>query len=391
MIKIILSGEIGWDIYPEDIREQLDQANGEDLEVHVASPGGGVIRGIEIYNMFRDYKRDYPNSQIMVIIKGMAASMASYIVMNPAFDLVAAEDNAVFMIHNASGGTYGDYKEMNLFAKILEGLTNIIGLAYTKKTKKNIKEIREMMDNETWLFGNEIMEAGFVDEMVDSGSKKNKSKNEAITNAKKTYSNLYKKINESENKIDINKVAAMIKSEPDPRKAIEEIREMNNENNLELEQSTETPAQRENNKTEVTTMNLEQFLAENPAAKIEFDKHLDDKFKAGEIAGQDVMQKRMKAAAVFLAPDTEYPATVKSIAIDVLNGEKTVDSLQTTAAAFDALREASNSDSAADESADIGDTTGEQTPKVTEDGVINNEEDFASEVARSKKNLGMEV
>jgi ATP-dependent protease ClpP protease subunit len=383
MIKIVLSGEIGWDIYPEEIREQLNRANGEDLDVHIASPGGGVMSGIEIFNMFRDYKREHPKSQIMATIKGMAASMASYIAMNPAFDLVLAEDNAVFMIHNAWGHTSGDYREMKTFADVLEGLTNIIGKAYTKKTKKKIKEIREMMDNESWFFGDEIVEAGFVDEMVPTkDSKKNKS--DAVALAKTTFLNLSEKRNDPENQIDIQKIAAMIKPENNSPSPEASTGEQNNNN-------AQTPAQRENNNMEVITMNLVQFLAENPAAKMEYDAILTDNFNAGAKAATESMQAKMNAAAVYLAPDSNYPATVKSIAIDVLKGTKTPESLQTTASAFDALKEAQKSDLAAGETEETGSTPGDQTPVVTQDGVIKNDADFSSEIVRTKSVVGMEV
>lgn len=59
--------------------------------------------------MIRDYKRENPKSQIMMTLKGMGASMASYIMMAPA-DIRAAEDNAVFMIHNPWSLAIGDYK-----------------------------------------------------------------------------------------------------------------------------------------------------------------------------------------------------------------------------------------------------------------------------------------
>jgi len=383
MIKIVLSGEIGWDIYPDEIREQLDRANGEDLDIHIASPGGGVMSGIEIFNMFRDYKRDHPKSQIMATIKGMAASMASYIAMNPAFDLVLAEDNAVFMIHNAWGGTSGDYREMRTFADVLEGLTNIIGKAYTKKTKKKINEIREMMDSESWFFGDEIVEAGFVDEMVPSKDGK-KNKSDAVALAKTTFLNLSEKRNDPENQIDVQKIAAMIKPENNSSHSGSREGEQNNNN-------AQTPAQRENNNTEVSIMNLAQFLTENPAAKIELDTMLTNQFDAGATSATEIMQTKMNAAAVYLAPDADYPATVKAIAIDVLKGNKTAESLQTTASAFDALKEAQKSDLAVGETKKVGATPGDQTPVVTQDGVIKNDADFNAEIARTKSVVGMEV
>ena len=59
-MKIInISGEIGWDVMPSDVKKQLEESKGKDIEVHVASPGGFVFDGIEIFNAFRDYKKQY--------------------------------------------------------------------------------------------------------------------------------------------------------------------------------------------------------------------------------------------------------------------------------------------------------------------------------------------
>jgi len=180
MFIVNISGEIGWDITPEDVKKQLAVAKGKDIDVHLASPGGFVFDGIEIFNALRDYKKDYPKCQMMLTIKGLAASMASYIAVNPAFDLVTAEDNAVLMIHNARGGAVGDYRDMNKASEIMEGITDLLGKAYANKTGKEQKEVRKLMDEESWYFGNEIMESGFVDEMVPSHEKTEKEEEASI-------------------------------------------------------------------------------------------------------------------------------------------------------------------------------------------------------------------
>ena len=160
MNVINLSGEIGWDIIPADVKKELFAFNGQDVETHIASPGGFVFDGIELFNAYRDYKRQFPNAQMMLTIKGLAASMASYFAMNPAFDLVAAEDNAVFMIHNAWMGVIGDYQDLEKATEILYGLDNMLNSAYSRKTGKSKEEIKKLMDTESWYFGSEIKDAG---------------------------------------------------------------------------------------------------------------------------------------------------------------------------------------------------------------------------------------
>ena len=162
MKTISISGVIGWDIIPDDIRAALEAAAGEDVDIQVSSPGGFVTEGLEIYNLVRNYQ-GHKQTHLM----GMAASMASYIVM--AGDRVIAEDNAIFMVHNVWASAMGDKHVLRKAADIIESLSDLIGRAYTAKSGKSSSEIQAMMDEETFLFGNEILDAGFVDEIVPSG------------------------------------------------------------------------------------------------------------------------------------------------------------------------------------------------------------------------------
>ena len=126
--------------------------------------------------MIRDYRRNNPDAKINIILKGLTASMATYIASSEVADSVMAEDNAVYMIHNPWSFAAGDYREMNNTGNLLEGLAKIIGLRYSKKTGKDIQESRKMMDDETWLFGEEIKEAGFIDDIIKTeNSDKDKS------------------------------------------------------------------------------------------------------------------------------------------------------------------------------------------------------------------------
>jgi len=211
--KILISGEIGWDIDAADIAAQFSDAKGGDVDIDIASPGGDVFTGIEIYNVIRDYKRENPDAQILMTLKGIGASMASYIMMAPA-DMVVAEDNAVFMIHNPWSFAAGDYHEMQDASDFLAGLASIMADAYVKKTGKSKAEIQTMMDAETWLFGDEIKAAGFVDDMV-SAEDGEKNKAHALARARVQFGAM---ANNAQKKTDIKafreKAAAMAKEIP---------------------------------------------------------------------------------------------------------------------------------------------------------------------------------
>lgn len=173
-VVISISGVIGWEVIPKDIRDALDEAGDADIEVQISSPGGYVFDGLEIYNLLRNYK-GYVTTRLM----GLAASMASYIAM--VGDFVIAEDNSVFMLHNVSGLALGDHKTMRKTANIIEGLRNMLAEKYAEKSGQSLTEVKELMDDTTFLFGDEILKAGFVDEVAKT--KKTKDKGSAVASA----------------------------------------------------------------------------------------------------------------------------------------------------------------------------------------------------------------
>ena len=59
---------------PKKISDALRDAGGEDVEIHINSPGGDVFAGSEIYTLLRGY-----SGKVKIKILGIAASAASVI------------------------------------------------------------------------------------------------------------------------------------------------------------------------------------------------------------------------------------------------------------------------------------------------------------------------
>lgn len=159
MKTIAIDGVIGWDVFAADVRQQIKDAAGDDITVEINSPGGSVTEGIAIYNAIRNA----PGSKTTNIV-GLAASMGSYVAL--AADRVVAAKNAIYMVHNVQMVAIGDHNALRKSADIGEGLTKILAAAYVAKTKKKDEDVRALMDEETYLYGDEIKAAGFADEIV---------------------------------------------------------------------------------------------------------------------------------------------------------------------------------------------------------------------------------
>jgi len=205
--KILIEGIIGYDINENQIRAQLEEANGEPIDLEINTPGGFVFNGITIFNLIKNYSQNKNN--ITATITGLAASMGSYIAL--AANKVIAYDNAIYMIHNVQSIAIGDYRELQKEAKEIESLTNLLANAYVSKTGKTKKEIRKMMDDESFFHGQEMKDAGFVDEIIKTTSENPEDKNITMTLVQGRIKDCFSIISESKRaKEDIKKAASLI-------------------------------------------------------------------------------------------------------------------------------------------------------------------------------------
>lgn len=194
MIELFINKVIGedwWEQYTgvqEEIsanyvRDQLKAfpENEKELRIVIDSPGGDVFEGVTIFNVIRDFARSNPSVKITTYIQGMAASMASAIALaaNAVSDSnkVIAEDNSIFMIHDAWGCVIGNENDMREAAEYYAMIDSMLSSIYMRKTGKSEDDIRSMMDAETWLWGNNILEAGFIDEIIDGENNADESAN----------------------------------------------------------------------------------------------------------------------------------------------------------------------------------------------------------------------
>lgn len=143
---------------PQDISSALLEANGDDIEIYVNSGGGSVYDGYEIYNLVREY-----SGNVTFKIIGLAASAASFICM--AANCVMSP-LAEMMIHNSSTYAEGPHQNMDSTSNMLQITDHTIATAYVLKSGKSEEEIRNLMENETWLSAEDCKNLGLIDEIM---------------------------------------------------------------------------------------------------------------------------------------------------------------------------------------------------------------------------------
>lgn len=167
IVKMYLYGDVvnySWwtdsgDIVPTEIKNALQDAAGKELEVHIHSPGGDAYAGFAIYSLFKAY-----TGKKVMIIDGIAASAASIIAM--AADELKVSSAGMLMIHNAWSMSWGNHNDLRKSADDLEKLSNNGAKLYQHKTGKTLEEIKQLMDDETYMNADEALELGFVDEIL---------------------------------------------------------------------------------------------------------------------------------------------------------------------------------------------------------------------------------
>lgn len=172
----------GWGISVKDIDEQIKDLGNKPLDIHINSYGGEVFEGFAIYNTLKDYK-----GYKTVYIDGIAASIASVIAM--CGDKIVMSKASMLMIHNASGFAYGNAEEMQKVVNALEQINSVIRGIYVAKTGMSEDEIKNLMDNETYLQPQECLEYGFIDEIKEESESSDEETTTAINNLIESFEN----------------------------------------------------------------------------------------------------------------------------------------------------------------------------------------------------------
>ncbi len=164
MAKLYWSGDVGWimpngsGITVESVKADLDSLDGADLEVELTTLGGDFFQAAPIMNLVRSYK-----GKKTLWLSGIVASAGTVIAMG--FDKIIARSTSMFMIHNAQSMAWGDHNDMREAADLYERMSNTIAEEYVARTGKTLAQIKAWMDAETWFMGQEIVDAGFANEI----------------------------------------------------------------------------------------------------------------------------------------------------------------------------------------------------------------------------------
>lgn len=130
------------------------------VTVQINSPGGDFFEGVTIYNMLRAHP-----AKVTVQILGIAASAASVIAM--AGDDITIAKLGFMMIHNTQWVAGGDRHVMFRTGEIMEGFDAACADMFAERTGEKSSVIAKMLDDETWMAGQVVVDKGFADAIAE--------------------------------------------------------------------------------------------------------------------------------------------------------------------------------------------------------------------------------
>jgi ATP-dependent Clp protease protease subunit len=152
-------------VAPESFVKALRAIDAKTINLRINSPGGSVFAARAIEQALRDHP-----AKVIAHIDGLAASAATFIAM--AADEVVMGKGALFMIHKAWTGMYGNADDMRAEADLLDKIDGTLAGTYAERTGKTADEVAAWMAAETWFTADEAVEAGFADRVAESASAK---------------------------------------------------------------------------------------------------------------------------------------------------------------------------------------------------------------------------
>ena len=169
---VFISGEVN-DEMANAVCAQLLFLQSQDAEkeisVYVNSPGGSVTAGLAIYDTMQFVK-----CPVATYCIGQAASMGAVLLAAGAKGRRHALPNARIMIHQPWGGAEGKASDIEITAKEILRLKEVLNGILAKHSGKTVEEVTRDTDRDHFMSAAEAKEWGLVDRIVAEGGAERK-------------------------------------------------------------------------------------------------------------------------------------------------------------------------------------------------------------------------
>ena len=133
----------------------------QDIYLYINSPGGQVSSGMAIYDTMQYIKPD-----VQTICIGQAASMGALLLAAGTKSKRFALPHSRIMIHQPSGGFQGQHTDIEIQAKEITRIRQILDTIIAAHTGQNQKKVREDTERDHYMTGEEAKKYGLIDRLI---------------------------------------------------------------------------------------------------------------------------------------------------------------------------------------------------------------------------------
>ncbi len=133
----------------------------KDICIYINSYGGSVSAGLGIYDTIKHLK-----CNVSTVCVGMAASMGAFLLAAGTPGKRYALANSQIMIHQLLGETKGQASDMLIASRHMLEVKERLNKLLAASTGKSEEEICRDTERDNWMFPEEALEYGIIDEII---------------------------------------------------------------------------------------------------------------------------------------------------------------------------------------------------------------------------------
>jgi ATP-dependent Clp protease protease subunit len=133
----------------------------KDVQLYINSPGGSVSAGLAIYDTMQ-----YIKPQVSTICLGQAASMAAILLAAGTKGKRFALPYSRFLLHQPMGGVQGQASDIEIQAREIVRIGEMIDEILVRHTGQPIDIIRRDSDRDFFMGADEAKNYGLIDEVL---------------------------------------------------------------------------------------------------------------------------------------------------------------------------------------------------------------------------------
>ena len=134
-----------------------------DISLYLNCPGGLVTSGMAIYDTIQYLKPD-----VQTICIGQATSMGAVLLASGASGKRQALPHARIMIHQMMGGFSGQAEDIDIQAREIIRMTDVLNDVLARHTGHKIKKIAQDTQRDYYFSSQEAKEYGIIDEVMQN-------------------------------------------------------------------------------------------------------------------------------------------------------------------------------------------------------------------------------